>query len=219
MSSPDICRRDLPPRAAHPFRIACAALLLLAVAGCTVRPLYGDVTASTGTGRAASAQSLASVAIGPVEDRVGQEVRNHLIFLLGGGAGQPANPEYTLNLRASARKASAAAIQVGTTDLEPTSAVVTVRASYTLVDAQGTVVSAGTRSAQAAYDVSRQSFAALRAERDAQNRAARELAEQLRAAIAQDMERPASTTAPAVITTTRDIEDFPEEDANGALLQ
>ena len=36
--------------------------------------------------------TLASIGIKPVETRYGQEVRNQLIFLFGGGAGEPANP-------------------------------------------------------------------------------------------------------------------------------
>jgi LPS-assembly lipoprotein len=38
--------------------------------------------------------------------------------------------------------------------------------------------------------VPRQQYAALRAERDAQDRAAREIAEQLRLAVAQDLSKP-----------------------------
>jgi LPS-assembly lipoprotein len=55
------------------------------------------------------------------------------------------------------------------------------------------VVSNGDRQFSASYDVPRQEFAAVRAQRDAENRAARELAELLRLAIAQDLSRaPAS---------------------------
>ena len=71
---------------------------------------------------------------------------------------------------------------------EPTAAIETVRASYTLVDSNGTVVATGNRQFAASYDVPRQEFAAVRAQLDAENRAARELAELLRLAIAQDLE-------------------------------
>jgi LPS-assembly lipoprotein len=51
------------------------------------------------------------------------------------------------------------------------------------------VVASGTRQFVSSYDVPRQEFAALRAKRDAENRAARELAELIRLAVAQDLTR------------------------------
>lgn len=211
MSSPEPVGPSRSARASRPVFAACVAALLMAVAGCTARPLYGDVTAATGTPRSSTQQSLTSVAVKPVDDRVGQEVRNQLIFLLAGGAGQPSNPAYTLTLRTSSRTSAAAVVQATTTDLEPTSSLVTVRARYTLADAAGNTIAAGTRNAQAAFDVSRQAFSAVRAERDAQNRAARELAEQLRLAVAQDLERPSSSASPAIVNVPEDV----EEDSSG----
>lgn len=195
---------------------ACAVLLLVTTAGCTVRPLYGDMTPVEGAVVSSTARTLASIAVQPVNDRVGQEVRNHLIFLLAGGAGQPASPAFSVELRTSSRVTSAAVVQVAD-DYEPTSSLVTVRASYILRDAKGVQVAAGTRTAQSAFDVPRQAFAALRAQRDAQNRGAREVAEQLRLAIAQDLERPSSSAAPVVVTSPEDVEgleDQPEAQDN-----
>jgi len=126
--------------------------------------------------------------VAPVSDRVSQEVRNHLIFLLSGSAGEPASARYTARLSVSVADASAASIQVGRDD-EPTASLVTVNVAYALTDATGNTVGQGSRSAQAPYDVSPQQFAALRAGRDAQNRAAREAAELVRLAIAQDLSR------------------------------
>lgn len=211
MSLPD---RDFPSSGMRRIGVAAGlALVLAAAAGCTVRPLYGDVTTSaTGVPSSATARKLASVEVKEAGDRVGQEVRNHLIFLLAGGAGQPRDPAYTLSLQTTARSSAAAVVQTTSTDLEPTSAVMTVTGRYRLTDAGGTAIAAGTRSAQAAYDVSRQGFAALRAQRDAQNRAARELAEQLRLAVAQDFERPSSSASPAVISAPEEVETVPETD-------
>ncbi len=159
-------------------------LSLLTVAGCTVQPLYGS--GRTVNGLPPISAELASVAVAPVGDRVSQEVRNHLIFLLSGGAGEPTAPIYTVRLAVSAQDAATASIQRGR-DEEPTAALVTVTARYVLTDATGGQIGAGSRSAQAPYDVSRQQFAALRASRDAQNRAAREAAELLRLAILRDI--------------------------------
>ena len=196
-------------RAAAPFRrIALATMLaaLAGVAGCTVQPLYGDTTSAIGTQAAASSR-LAMVEVKPATDRVGQEVRNHLIFLLAGGKGQPANPAYQLQLDTTASRSSATTVETRTTLLEPTSGVVTVRGRYRLTEARtGKVISAGTRAVQAPLDLPAQEFAALRAERDAENRAARELAELLRLVIAQELEKSTSTTAPVVVATPEDVE-------------
>lgn len=160
------------------------ALSLAVAAGCTVQPLYG--TGGTSASGVPMSAELASVAVAPVPDRVSQEVRNHLIFLLSGGAGEPSAARYTAQLGVSVVNAAAASVQVGR-DEEPTASLVTVTVRYTLRSANGTAVGSGSRSAQAPYDVSRQQFAALRAARDAQNRAAREAAELVRLAIAKDI--------------------------------
>lgn len=157
------------------------------VSGCTVRPLYGNVSPA-GSGEAMSAR-LASIAIPPASDRVGQELRNHLIFMFGGGRGQPANPVYRLDLTTTARRSVLTTINTGRVNLEPTAGTMTVAADYRLSEiATGEVVAAGNRSIQTAYDIPAQEFAASRAVRDAENRAARELAELLRLVVAQELE-------------------------------
>jgi LPS-assembly lipoprotein len=194
MSSPE--RKSLLSR----LRQAAACLLaagLLAVSACSVQPLYSDrpvansaVTGSIGT-------ELSMVAVKPTTTRVGQEVRNRLLFLLYGGQAEPAAPRYTLAIVVGSISEASANIQVNTEN-EPTAAIETVRASYSLRDSDGTVVATGKRQFMASYDVPRQEFAAVRARIDAENRAARELAELLRLAIAHDLAMgPGSPDAPA----------------------
>jgi LPS-assembly lipoprotein len=190
MSSPDRSR-------GRPRAVAISAVVALAAgfaAGCTVQPLHGGSTSFTSAaGTAAEAQMLASVDVAPVDTREAQQVRNHLIFLLGGGQGQPSQPAYTLTLNVNASHSRAARIQIGTDD-EPTSQTVTMRARYMLRDnATGRPVAAGSRQTLAAYDLSRQEFAALRAARNAEDRAARELAELLRMAVVQGLTQPGRT--------------------------
>ena len=84
MSSSDLGHAHRTPGLHKRFVTLISVVGLAVVAGCTVRPLYGDVTSATGPQAFASAR-LESIEIAPVDDRVGQEVRNHLIFLLGGG--------------------------------------------------------------------------------------------------------------------------------------
>jgi LPS-assembly lipoprotein len=82
---------------------------------------------------------------------------------------------------------ASASIQVAAEN-RPTAGMVTMTSNYRLVDTTtGDVISSGTRRVSASFDKPRQEFAAYRAERDAQDRAARELAELIRHAIAQDL--------------------------------
>lgn len=183
--------------AAGPFlRVALAAGLMAALgvaAGCTARPLYGDMAA--GTAPAGTSAALASVDVAPATDRVGQEVRNHLIFLLAGGQGLPASPAWRLTMDTTTTHSSATSVSTARVSLEPTAGIAIVRSVYTLTDtATGRTVASGTRSVQAPYDIPVQDFAAARAVRDAENRAARELAELLRLAVAQAIEHPASAS-------------------------
>ncbi|MAW88911.1 MAG: hypothetical protein CMJ42_20530 [Phyllobacteriaceae bacterium] len=173
-----------------------AASLLLAVtalaglAGCTVEPLYGSGNRlETGSVQPGTAR-LASIAVAPVDTREAQQVRNHLIFMFNGGAGEPADPRYRLGLALSKRDLKVLDYQISATsnDLDPTAGTVELKAAYTLTDTDtGETVASGTRVATASYDRSRQYYSAWRAERDAEDRAARELAEFLRLAIAQDL--------------------------------
>lgn len=172
-------------------RPALAIGLLAALAifpACTVRPLYSSAPATAG-GTATMTEELASIAIKPVKTRGAQQVRNHLMFLFYGGAAEPASPAYTLSLTVSVRVETAASIQRTTDDEEPTAKTVTMVGRYALLAADGTAVASGRRQIASSYDIPTQEFAALRARRDAEDRAARELAELLRLAIAQDIAR------------------------------
>ena len=170
-------------------RVALAGLVgsLALVSACTVRPLYSNAPLSTGS--SANAE-LASIAIKPVKTRYAQQVRNNLIFGFGRGAGEPASPLYSLNLSVTEAVESSALVQVGTDEDEPTAGSVTLTANYTLTDAKtGAVITVGKRSITSSFDRPRQEFASYRAQIDAENRAARELAEALQLSIAQDMVR------------------------------
>ena len=199
-------------RAAVPLRrilIATALASLAAVSACTVQPLYGERTSAIG-GQGTVVSELAQIEIKPAKDRVGQEVRNHLIFLLAGGQGQPTNPTYRLDLATQATRSSATTVETRSRLLEPRSGLISLRGTYKLTEiATGRVVSTGTRTVQAPLDIPEQEFAALRSERDTQNRAARELAELLRIVIAQDLQRSTrGSDAPAsVVTVPEDVSD------------
>ncbi|BCG85194.1 MULTISPECIES: LPS assembly lipoprotein LptE [unclassified Mesorhizobium] len=170
-------------------RVALAGLVgsLALVSACTVRPLYSSAPLTTGS--SANAE-LASIAIKPVKTRYAQQVRNNLIFGFGRGAGEPASPLYSLDLSVTEAVESSALVQVGTDQDEPTAGSVTLTASYTLTDAKtGVVITVGKRAITSSFDRPRQEFASYRAQIDAENRAARELAEALQLSIAQDLVR------------------------------
>ncbi|PBB16761.1 LPS assembly lipoprotein LptE [Mesorhizobium sp. WSM4313] len=187
MSLPDPVKSDaarLRGRLALCGMVAALAL----VSACTVRPLYSSQPLSPGS-LSASAE-LGSISIKPVNTRYAQQVRNNLIFAFGQGSGEPASPAYTLDLGVTELVESAAIVQVQTQEDEPTAGTVTLTANYVLRDtATNTVIAVGKRSIPSSFDRPRQEFAAYRAQIDAENRAARELADLLRLSIAQDLAR------------------------------
>jgi LPS-assembly lipoprotein len=160
-----------------------AAVLASGLAtGCTWQPLYGDTVYSSS---AVPDPVLSQVYVGDVDTRVGQQVRNHLIFLLQGGKDN-ANTRYELKMRVRNINSEYAAVR-NVRDF--TAGQVSVTVSYDLIDRTDMKrVSGGSRVATAPYDRTPMDFANSRARRDAENRAAKEVAEQLRLAIAADLQ-------------------------------
>ena len=152
---------------------------LLALAGCQFQPLYGENSLGAGG-------NLSQVDVSQVNSRVGQQVRNHLIFLLDGGNGST-EKTHEARLRVSYSNKQLVALE----DVEDSTAgTITVTVSYDLIDlSTGKAIARGARNADASYDRTGQVFANVRAERDAENRAAKEAAEALRLAIAADLNR------------------------------
>jgi LPS-assembly lipoprotein len=178
-------------------RIALCGLVALVapVSACTVRPLYSSAPLSAGSQVGAAAE-LASISVKPVRTRYAQQVRNNLIFALGQGAGEPASPVYTLDLGVTELVESAALVQVQTDEDEPTAGTVTLTANYVLTDAKtGAVIATGKRSIPSSFDRPLQEYASYRAQIDAENRAARELADLVRLSIAQDLVKHGKTAA------------------------
>jgi LPS-assembly lipoprotein len=161
------------------IRIVALAGLLPLLAACLYRPLYGETELH-------SAVDLSKVAVAEVDTRVAQQVRNHLIFLFEGGRGG-GERSYELHLRVTSNAAQFAAVR---NIRDATAGAVTVTVAYELFDpSKGARLSGGSRVASAPFDRTLQSFANERAVIDAENRAAREAAEQLRLAVAADLGR------------------------------
>ncbi len=153
-----------------------AALLL---AGCQARPLYQDTNGET-------RGALAAIAFSDANSRVGLETRNRLIFLTSGGDETKA-PEYRLDLTVSS---SVAGVLLEKDADTPNSGRAVATATYTLMRiSDDTVMKTGRRQSVALFDYPRQEFAKLRATRDAEDRAARELAELIYADLAMALGR------------------------------
>ncbi|MCB1428090.1 MAG: hypothetical protein KDJ48_00495 [Nitratireductor sp.] len=154
-----------------------AVAAALTLQACVFQPLYG----TPADGRPGIGATLAAISVPEVDSRVGQQVRNHLLFLFQGGRG-PADARYELRIRAADANRQIAASQLARTT---TAGTVSVTVSYDLIDlSNNTRIDGGTRVGNAAYDRTAQSFANIRAVRDAENRAAREVAEQIRLTVA-----------------------------------
>lgn len=183
MSSSD---RSAPGALRRIATLAVVALLPLAAA-CTVKPLYSNPSAG-GTQAGVSAD-LQSISIKPVNRRDAQQVRNHLIFLFNRGAGQPASAAYTMTLDVESRHRSGGILQIGE-DNETTVGTVTMTAKYSLASvSSGEVIATGRRQITSQYDEPRQEFAVYRARLEAEDRAARELAELINLSIAQEFSK------------------------------
>ncbi|MFN3318681.1 MAG: hypothetical protein ACK43M_08055 [Allorhizobium sp.] len=141
-----------------------AALLL---AGCQARPLYQDANGET-------RGALAAISYSEATSRVGLETRNRLLFLTSGGK-ESQTPEYRVELVVSGGVEGILLDEAADTPNAGRAAVV---GTYTLKRiSDDTVVKTGRRTGVALFDYPRQEFAKLRAARDAETRAARELAE------------------------------------------
>jgi len=161
-------------------RAALAGGLIL-LAGCTVQPLYQ----TTAPGIGGTVAPLRTVIVADVNDRVSQQVRNHLIFLLYQGSSPASQAQYSAAITASPSVRDVFATTAPDGSTQVTAKRIVLSGTVTLTDiTDGSVIAQATRTATASFDQTRQEFANLRAQRDAENRAADELAEQFRIVIA-----------------------------------
>jgi LPS-assembly lipoprotein len=166
-----------------PSRLALALLLAASVGGC-LQPMYaekGPATAVAG-GAPGAATSLAAIDILPMEGRVGQKIRNDLIFAFTGG-GAPLPPAYRLDVALQVISAQTAVVDPFTD--RPELETAGIDAAYTLTQVgTGVPVLSGNAFGRASYTTTRQRFSNVRAQRDAEDRAARVIVEQIRARLA-----------------------------------
>jgi LPS-assembly lipoprotein len=167
-------------------RLAAVFLLAGLTAAC-FQPLYGTQTLGGGPAlrdRLAGVDvMLIDAASGTPEARLGVELRNALIYDLSGGESPP-NPNYRLKIQLVGRRTS---IIIDPTTARPDVENYGVDATYVLTEVgNGKTVVQGTTFARVSYDVpgQQQRFARARGLRDAENRAAKVISEQIRSRLA-----------------------------------
>lgn len=166
-------------------RLAVVMAVAGLVAGC-FQPLYGARTADGST----VADQLRRIDIqqiktssGTPEAALAAELRNVLMFELGGGGGgEPPTHRLTMTMQAIRQQ-----VIVDITTSRPDVEQAGIQAQYSLVEiASGKVVVTGQTFARVSYDIpgQEQRFARVRGRRDAENRAAKVIADNIRARLA-----------------------------------
>jgi LPS-assembly lipoprotein len=151
-----------------------AAILL---AACGFRPLYGRAVTGAPSGE------IAAIVIEPIADRSGQQLHNHLLDLLT-PAGRPRDGRYSLHVdvtesvqRLAVRKSEFA-----------TRANLRSNARFILVsragEGDGEVLLIGLSRTVTSFNILLSEFGTLMAEKDAQARAMRQIAEDIRDRVA-----------------------------------
>lgn len=152
-----------------------AGLAAAALAGCGFQPLYG----TTASGERLK-DVMAGVQISSVPGRVGQRVRNELIFGTARG-GYPAEPNFRLEI--AIRESLLDQLVNRTGDAQ--GQIYVLEADFRLIRvADETIALQGRATSRAAYDRFEQNFANVRAKIDAENRAATTIADNIKVRLA-----------------------------------
>jgi LPS-assembly lipoprotein len=161
------------------------ALPGLAAAGCQVRPLYGSLDMSTWEGQSVP-DELAAIEIEPISNQYStedttRELYNELVFRFERGTTRP-EKRYRLKVVIDLNSSEIGVEQLA--DI-PAAYTMTMNASFVLSEkATDKTLMTGRSFATASYDFSNQRFANLRAKKDAEERAARAVADDIQARIA-----------------------------------
>ena len=163
---------------AHFYRILAAGAAIAMLAGCSdVRPLYG----TDSVGYSASVQDhLADVKIPAPEDRLAQLIRNELISTMS-PPGTQGNGQYILKIFPRGRTSNAYIA----TDSQVKRRIYNLNVGYLLVDsASGEKLYRSTTFSEVSYDRITSQFGNLQAETNAEQRAATEVAQDIRIRLA-----------------------------------
>ncbi len=165
----------------------CAALVLAGLTAGCFQPLYGTQASTGGPG---IADKLSSVEVAQIDapngtrlSRVGHEVRENMIFgLNGGGAAAPTNYKLVIRLTSTNQQ-----VIVDIATARPDIQNYGIDATYTLTDiTTGKPVITGQTFSRVSYDIpgQQQRYAGDRGLRDAENRAAKVIADNIKLRLA-----------------------------------
>ncbi len=164
-------------RAALLARLAFVGAASAALAGC-FQPMYATGTTVAGPNLQ---NKLKDIEIVKIEGRLGNDLRNDLIFNLTGGSGNPTNAPYKM---LSTVKSSSTYAIVDTSSGLPEAKTVRVQGDWKLLksgEEDKPPVASGSAAASSSIDVSVERFANYSATRDAESRAALTLSEMIKA--------------------------------------
>ena len=140
--------------------------LTLFISGCGFQPLYQHDTASHSI-----LKELSLIRIAPIEDRIGQQLRNFLQDDIT-PRGKPTNPSYELLVKMNKTRRDLVLLQ----DATSTFAKISLRASYTLTNFNtGATLTSGNVTAKTGFTITQSEYANIRAEMEAASRASREI--------------------------------------------
>lgn len=163
-----------------------AGMLLMLLAGCGFKPLYrqdsaGDVV-----------PQFAQIVITQPEDRASQQLRNYLLDTLT-PHGEPQRPRYILEYRLTETIGSVFV----TRSEEITRNNLQVAAAYALRDYEsGKVIYSQSVLSQSSYNLTLADYSNLVSEKNARERALRDIAEQMRLRLGNYFDRQAATGQP-----------------------
>ena len=156
--------------------VSATAILAGCADGSGFRPLYG----TSGLGGANVTEKLAGIDYAPIPGRVGQRLRNELIFHSTGG-GTASEPVYRMEIAVT----ESVAQTIVKTDGNSLSAVYNLSASFRLIRlSDKKVMLQGTSIGRASFERLTSIFSNVRASEDAENRAARTVGEELKTRVA-----------------------------------
>ncbi|MTI43983.1 LPS-assembly lipoprotein [Roseibium hamelinense] len=180
---------SLPSQLTNQFQrkasiLLCLAGVLAALTACQVRPLYGSLNGQTGTSIVST--DLAATEIEPIDSQYANSdtvrvLYNELLYNFERGADRSIK-RFRLEVLVDLNSA-----EVGVERLAdvPSAYTTTLTASFVLSDiASNTTLYTGKSFATASYDFSNQRFANQRASKDAQERVARIVADDIQARLA-----------------------------------
>lgn len=160
-------------------RLGLILALPVLLAGC-LRPMYGGLAGQQ------LQQDLAAIEVVPIPRRIGYFLARDLRFALN-GTGSTVTPKYRLTITISQNVQTPL---IDTISGRATSATIVMYAAYSLTPVgSDTAVAEGVAFTAVSYRRSSQNFANIRAQRDAEIRAAKTLADQIHVRIASKLAR------------------------------